>query len=74
MGTVDMMTPAMGMKPQMKTKTERSTMPGMLRSHMPSMVSMVFMAAMRACMGWGGVGWVRVRVRVWAWAWAWVWV
>jgi hypothetical protein len=54
MGTVEMMTPAMGMKPQMKTKVDSRPTPGIFRAHMPRQVRMVLTAAMRACRGTAG--------------------
>ena len=49
MGMVLITTPAMGMKPQMKTKREKRPIPGMARAHMPRQVRMVFTSAMRDC-------------------------
>lgn len=56
MGTVEMITPAMGMKPQTKTKSDSRPTPGSCSAHMPTAVRMVFTAAMRACRVRGG-GW-----------------
>ena len=49
MGMVEMMTPATGMKEQIKTKRDSSPAPGMASTHMPAAVSAVLTAAMRAC-------------------------
>ena len=48
MGTVEMKTPAMGIKLQRKTNIERSPIPGICKAHIPRAVSPVFAAAIRA--------------------------
>lgn len=48
MGTVEMKQPAIGMKEQMKTKSESRPRPGMASVHMPAAVSAVLTSAMRA--------------------------
>lgn len=53
MGTVEMMTPAMGMKPQMNTNRESRPSPGIASAHMPRAVRIVFTTAMRDCRGKG---------------------
>ena len=45
MGAVEMNTPAMGMKLQMKTNRLSKPIPEILRSHMPSAVRTVFAIA-----------------------------
>lgn len=49
MGTVEMKQPAMGMKLQMKTKTDNRPKPGIRSAHMPSAVSAVLARAILAC-------------------------
>ena len=46
---VEMKQPAMGMKEQIKTKSESRPMPGIFRAHIPAAVKAVFTMAMRAC-------------------------
>jgi hypothetical protein len=49
MGMVEMMQPAIGMKEQMNTKSERRPTPGIASSHIPAAVKAVLTSAMRAC-------------------------
>ena len=49
MGTVEMKTPAMGMKLQMKTNSPNRPIPGICRTHMPNVVRAVLAIAICAC-------------------------
>ena len=49
MGTVEMKTPAMGMKLQMKTNSPSRPIPGIWRIHMPNVVRAVLAIAICAC-------------------------
>ncbi len=48
-GTVEMITPAIGMNPHMKTQTDHSPIPGIHRAHIPRAVRTVFTNAIRLC-------------------------
>jgi len=61
MGTVEMKTPAMGMKLQMKTNSPSRPIPGIWRIHMPSVVRAVLAIAICACIDqWSSVSYSMV--------------